>query len=63
MAEPWCENCVINITLLQVATEINDKIKYKIIAQADLGDHLPMFCDEAHRNIPIIFELTPSEKL
>ena len=60
VAEPWCENCVINITLLQVAAEINDKIKYKIIAQADLGDHLSLVCDEAHRNIPIIFELTSS---
>lgn len=60
VAEPWCENCVINITLLQVAAEINEKIKYKIIAQADLGDHLPLVCDEAHRNIPIIFELTSS---
>lgn len=58
VAEPWCENCVINITLLEVASEINDKIKYKIIPQVDLGEHLPLVCDEAHRNIPIIFELS-----
>lgn len=58
VAEPWCENCVINVTLLQIMAEINHKIKYKIIAQADLGDHLSSIYDEVRHNMPIIFELT-----
>ncbi len=58
VAEPWCENCVINVTLLAVAAEINNKINYKIVPQDELGNQLTILCREDVVNIPIIFELS-----
>lgn len=60
IGEPWCENCVINITLLQVISEINEKINYRIIPQVDVGDALKHFCDNDEIMLPIIFELSTS---
>ncbi len=58
IGEPWCENCVINITLLEVVSEINEKINYRIIPQIDLSEfvldsHVPI-----ETTIPIILELS-----
>lgn len=58
IGEPWCENCVINITLLEVASEINEKINYRIIPQVELGGMMLDTCADSEMNIPIIFELS-----
>lgn len=58
IGEPWCENCVINITLLEVASEINEKINYRIIPQVELSGTVLDTCGDSDMNIPIIFELS-----
>ena len=58
VAEPWCENCVINVTMLEVASAINDKIKYKIVPQVELGDWVITFGGSDGMAIPIIIEIS-----
>jgi hypothetical protein len=58
IAEPWCENSIINISMLEVAAEINKKINYKIVPQLELGNHMQALLDERLDSIPIILELT-----
>lgn len=58
IAEPWCENCVINVTLLEVAAEINEKINFRIVPQTDMGNYMIDMCNEHQMTMPIIFELS-----
>jgi len=60
IAEPWCENSVINVTMLAVVSEINSKINFKIVPQIELSAHMSLLGNQNVAAIPIIVELTSS---
>jgi alkyl hydroperoxide reductase subunit AhpF len=58
VAEPWCENCVINVTMLELAAAINNNIKYKIVAQSEFENLSKLFTEADIKEMPLIIEIS-----
>lgn len=63
VAEPWCENCVIHVTMLEVASTINNNINYRIVAQTEFEDLSASVKEIDVRAIPLIIELSSSGEI